>query len=151
VSHQSFEFATDTATLVVFDLGALKHRRSDAADWWCWPAEEQVRELNAGNAAFIDLGSDGKYHGTVFLETLARPKLRVHLACPTGTFFVGAGEEATCEGGEPECVRGGVFVSATVGSVTLQVGRGGGGQIELAFLPHAGVASNQFQAPLALT
>ncbi len=57
---KQFEFATDTATMCVYDIGALKHRLNDTADWWSLPSEE-LAEVNNGNAAFINLQSDGKY------------------------------------------------------------------------------------------
>lgn len=148
-SHR-FQFATDTATLLVFDVASLKHRGADDADWWCWPPEEQVREANAGNAAFIDLGADGIYIGTVSLEGIANPSLSIQLACPSGTLFIGAGEEATAEGMEPECLRGGVFLPVPCGAVMLQVTRSGEGCIQLGAQPIAGTASNSLTHPMVL-
>jgi hypothetical protein len=33
---------TSTSTIVVYDLGALKHRLDDDVDWWADPTEELV-------------------------------------------------------------------------------------------------------------
>jgi len=145
-----FQFTTDTATLCVFDVGALKHRIADSADWWCLRAD-QLQEVNSGNAAFIDLGSDGTYNGTLQFSPLSQPQLRVGLIGPTGRFFIGAGEETTSEGMEPDCTRGGVLLEIPRGGVVLQVASQPNGELRLAFARSPSEASNSFTEPLRLT
>ena len=147
--HRLFHFTTDTATLSVFDVGVLKHRIADSADWWCLHAD-QLHELNCGNAAFIDLGSDGTYSGALRFAQLSEPQLRVRLACPTGLMFLGAGEETTSEGMEPDCTRGGLLLEVPRGGVVLEVGRQPNGDLLLALIQSSERVSNQFTEPLRL-
>jgi hypothetical protein len=149
MNTRPFEFITDTATLCVYDLEALKHRLNDDADWWCWPAEAQLQELNAGNAVFLDLGSDGTFRGDVSTEPLTEYRFQAFLACPSGKLFVGAGEEATSEGMEPDCTRGGIFVIVPRGFSVLQIGRSSEGQLHLAVRPHDGPPKNEFTKALS--
>lgn len=149
---QSFKFVTDTSSICVFDLGSLKHRLNDDADWWCWPPEEQVSELNAGNVAFIDIGGDGGYVASLQFSPLVNPQIEAHLSCPTGRVFIGAAEEVTADGLEPDCTRGGIFLSIPVGNVILQVERGlEEGALRLALLLAVEAATNKFTQPLRLT
>ncbi|MDR6110526.1 hypothetical protein QE451_002187 [Paenibacillus sp. SORGH_AS338] len=46
---------TDTATLCIYDLQALKHRLEDTSDWWSIP-EDELLEVNLGNIAFLNVG-----------------------------------------------------------------------------------------------
>lgn len=55
-----YKFATDTATMCIFDLASLKDRLADDADWWCTPQDE-LNQVNMGNCIFLGLGSDGNY------------------------------------------------------------------------------------------
>ena len=143
-------FATDTATLLLCDPVRLTHRRSDDADWWCWPAQTQVQELNAGNAAFIDLGSDGEYELAIADAEMLDPELSMTLGCPSGRIFVGAGEEATCQVGEPECLRGGTFVSVPVGAVRASLKRFADRTLSIHIAPISEPAQNAFAHPLEL-
>ncbi len=147
---RSFKFVTDTSTLCVFDLVALRHRIDDDADWWCWPPEVQLKELNAGNVAFIDLGRDGEHSGSVSAERSGHSDFQVILSCPSGCLFIGAGEEATAEGMQPACARGGLFHPIAPGAVLLQICRSAEGQIHLAITSHAGPVANAFTSPLQL-
>ena len=116
-TRHGMEFVTDTATMCVFDLGALKHRLDDDADWWSDP-DEELAEVNAGNVAFLNLGEDGRYR----IELVGSPLndgVVVLLNCPTGRVFLGSGEEVTGDELEPEGVRGGGFVQLEAGSVRL--------------------------------
>jgi len=145
-----FRLATDTSTLLMCDPARLKHRLSDSADWWCWPPEEQLKEVNEGNAAFVDLGSDGVYEVQVVFGAPGDGLPLVRLACPTGTLFIGAGEEATSEGLEPEAIRGGCFVKVVPGSVTVHIARGAGNSLKVVVASIAGEARNSFDKPLEL-
>ena len=148
---QSFRFSTDTSSICVFDLGSLKHRVDDDADWWCWPPEEQVSEVNAGNVAIIDLGNDGEFVVHLQFSRLPHPQIEVQLSCPTGRVFVGAAEEITSEGQEPDCTRGGGFISIATGAFSLQVDRGTtAGKLCLALTAQGKTAGNNFMRPLRL-
>ena len=150
MTSQHFQFATDTATLLVCDPARLKHRLEDDPDWWCWPPEAQVSELNEGNAAFFDLGSDGVYQGQVLLELSDKLEPAVHLACPTGTLFIGAGEEATSDGMEPDGTRGGCFLKVPAGSVAVRVSRGVDNALQVSVVSVPDKARNSFNGPLVL-
>lgn len=96
----AFSFMTDTATLAIFDLQAIQHRKSDTADWWSIPADE-LDEMNKGNIAFIGLGNDGFY--TINLcDKIADPDVKININCPSGEIFIGAGEDTTGGDLEPD-------------------------------------------------
>lgn len=116
-------FVTDTATMCVFDIDSLKHRLDDDADWWSIP-DAELEEVNRGNVAFLNLGSDGKYSFT-FAEEVQYPQVEMNLHVPSGRLFVGAAEEVTADGLEPEAVRGGMFIDVQPGEYTLRVSRNG--------------------------
>ncbi|WP_368910807.1 DUF6386 family protein [Proteus vulgaris] len=96
----TFSFMTDTATLAIFDLQAIKHRKSDTADWWSIPHDE-LDEMNKGNIAFIGLGHDGFY--TINLcDKIDDPDVKINIICPSGDIFIGAGEDTTGGDLEPD-------------------------------------------------
>ena len=108
---------TDTATVVIYDLAALKHRQSDACDWWTMPKPE-LEELNLRNVLILGLGSDGFY--SVTLNEGARTDLSQFSLCfPTGEIFVGPGEELTGGDFEPTGGHGGYFISMTPGDYSV--------------------------------
>jgi hypothetical protein len=117
------EFVTDTATMCIFDLACLKHRLDDDVDWWCSP-DTELEEVNRGNAAFLNLGSDGKYAFT-FVEELQCPQLEMNLHVPSGRIFLGSAEEVTADGLEPEAIRGGMFIDVQPGEYVLCASRNG--------------------------
>lgn len=147
--EETFQFVTDTATLCIFDLAALKHRMDDDTDWWSIPADE-LAEVNLGNVAFVGLGGDGLYDVRILPAVSEPARLALKLACPSGRVFVGAGEEVTSEGLEPECVRGGTFVDLTPGSYVVYVARLGVATLGIAFSGSQGEAKNSFNKPLSL-
>lgn len=115
-------FKTDTATLIVVDPACVRHRLDDDADWWSIP-EDEVDEVNRGNALFVNLGSDGIYD---FEITTKEPPAIAKCANAlirneSGRFFVGAGEHMTSEGMEPEAVYGNVFVERPPGTYRVLV------------------------------
>ncbi|WP_411735261.1 DUF6386 family protein [Paenibacillus sp. M2] len=63
----TFQMVTDTATLCLYDLAALKHRAEDTSDWWSIPVDE-LAEVNAGHCLFLNLGADGVYEVEWSLE-----------------------------------------------------------------------------------
>ena len=119
----SASIATDTATLCIFDLAALRHRVDDVGDWWSIPRTE-LQELVSRNVAILTLGSDGQYQMRL-LHTLPKADLRVSLAAPSGRFFVGPGEEISGGGFEPTGEWGGFFVELSPGDYELSVHRNG--------------------------
>lgn len=110
-------FKTDTATLIVVDPACVRHRLDDDADWWSIP-EDELAEVNLGNALFVNLGADGVY--VLDLSSEAPPSgarcAEAMIRNISGRFFVGAGEYMTSEGMEPEAVYGNVFVECSPGT-----------------------------------
>jgi hypothetical protein len=148
---KSFSFVTDTATLCVFDVTQLKHRLQDDADWWSVPSEELL-EVNKGNAVFVSIATDGKFAVRVMDDLLVGGTIvRAHLNVASGRVFVGAGEEVTSEGLEPECVRGGAFLELSpLGTYLVEIRRSGIDSIDLYFAHVSGSAENQFHQPLRI-
>lgn len=96
----AFSFMTDTATLAIFDLQAIQHRKSDTADWWSIP-DDELDEMNKGNIAFIGLGNDGFY--TINLcDKIDAPDVKINIHCPSGEICIGAGEDTTGGDLEPD-------------------------------------------------
>ncbi|WP_414156716.1 DUF6386 family protein [Pseudomonas sp. BNK-30] len=95
-----FSVITDTATLAIFDLGAIRHRMSDTFDWWSIQRDE-IYEMNEGNIAFLNLVEDGKYVVKV-LDDLPGALGSLFLSVPSGRVFIGAGEDTTGGDLEPD-------------------------------------------------
>ncbi|PKV43879.1 MULTISPECIES: DUF6386 family protein [unclassified Janthinobacterium] len=131
---------TDTATLCVFDPALLRHKLDDDCDWWSIPGAE-LAAVNAGQVAFFNVSGDGAYDLVVHAE-LAEPHVSVHLAVVSGRVFIGAGEDVTGGGLEPDTAFGGLFVDVPVGGCRVQARRDGD-LISLAFVPDAR-SSNAF-------
>ncbi|MGK5023267.1 DUF6386 family protein [Janthinobacterium sp. RB2R34] len=129
---QTCTFVTDTATMCVFDVAGLCHRLEDDVDWWSIPSAE-LAEVNAGHVAFLNLGSDGAY-AVELVDELANPQVTVNLAVGSGRVFIGAAEEVTADGLEPEAVFGGMFVQLAPGKYRL-LARRNDAHITLALLP----------------
>ncbi|MDN2710402.1 DUF6386 family protein [Janthinobacterium sp. SUN118] len=134
VAGRTFTLSTDTATVCVFDPAGVRHKLADDCDWWSIPGAE-LAAVNAGQVAFFNLGSDGAYEIELLAE-LAAPHASVHLAVVSGRVFIGAGEDVTGGGLEPDTAYGGLFVDLPVGSYRVQARRAGD-RIALAFLPDA--------------
>lgn len=94
-----FSITTDTATLSIFDLQSLKHRLTDTPDWWSIP-EDEIEEINQGNVIFLNLGTDGHYQIEI-CENLDGEYHSLFLNVPSGTIFIGAGEDTTGDDLEP--------------------------------------------------
>jgi hypothetical protein len=125
MKSRTFEFVTDTATLTIFDPAAIRHRSTDTADWWTIHSDA-LEEINACNIAIIDLGADGRFDvrfGPVSEEDAKAPSVSMNLKCPSKTIFVGAGEEITGDGLEPECLRGGTFIRTKTKVIVVHVSR----------------------------
>ncbi|MCO7058155.1 DUF6386 family protein [Pseudomonas juntendi] len=137
-----FDVVTDTATLAVFDLQAIRHRTSDTFDWWSIQSDE-ISEMNEGNIAFLNLGADGRYQVKI-VDNLVAPSGGVYLKVPSGQVFIGAGEDTSGGGLEPDgsdAVQG-EFISLEAGSYYMGYKVEDGG-ICLAFSP-----SNKFRNAL---
>ena len=113
-----YNFATDTATLCIFDLECLKHRLNDDVDWWSIQ-DDSLSEINKGNVAFIELPEDGEYSFMV-VDKIVNSQFTINLDVPSGYVFIGAGEEVTADELEPECVRGGTFIELNQGKYILK-------------------------------
>jgi hypothetical protein len=109
--------------MCVFDIASLKHRLKDDVDWWSTP-DAELEEVNRGNVAFFNLGSDGRYSFT-FLTELHCPQVEMNLRAPSGRIYIGAAEEVTADGFEPEAIRGGMFLDVKPGEYWLCVSRDG--------------------------
>ena len=71
------------------------------------------------------------------------------LNCPSGRVFVGAGEEVTGEGLEPEAIRGGAFIKLSPGWYSLRA-NSLGYTIALSFEALDGASGNDFTDLLSL-
>ncbi|MED5612520.1 MULTISPECIES: DUF6386 family protein [unclassified Janthinobacterium] len=131
---------TGTATLCVFDPALLRHKLEDDCDWWSIPGAE-LAAVNGGQVAFFNVGGDGAYDIALHAE-LAEPQAIVHLAVVSGRVFIGAGEDVTGGGLEPDTAYGGLFVDVPAGSYRL-LARRDEARISLAFVPDAR-SSNAF-------
>ncbi|MCK1794424.1 DUF6386 family protein [Pseudomonas violetae] len=96
--NKEFSIVTDTATIAIFDLQSIKHRISDAPDWWSI-VEDEIQEVNNGNIAIFGLGEDGKFDIKIS-EDVRNEDGVLNLKFLSGYVFVGAGEDTT--GGELE-------------------------------------------------
>lgn len=98
--NKKFLFATDTATLSIFDLNSLKHRIGDDADWWSIPADE-IDEINKGNVIFLNLGEDGDYSLEI-QDDIDDFSGLLSLKVPSGKVYIGAGEDTSGGDLEPD-------------------------------------------------
>lgn len=97
---EEFSVVTDTATVAVFDLEAIRHRMNDTADWWSI-AEDEILEVNQGNIAFLGLGEDGEFDINIS-DDLQDEECALNMYVPSGQIFIGAGEDTTGGGLEPD-------------------------------------------------
>jgi hypothetical protein len=145
---QTIHLVTDTSTICIFDLEAIRHRVNDAPDWWSISSEE-LDEMNRGNVAFLGVGRDGDFEVTVE-DSLRESDVSVLLRCPSGKVFIGAGEEVTAGGLEPECVRGGAFISLKPASYRLDICKVSSYQLSISFTPVNVDSINRFSSTLRL-
>jgi len=129
--------------MCVFDIASLKHRLEDEGDWWSTP-DAELEEVNRGNVAFLNLDSDGKYSFTIVAK-LQSPQVEMNLRVPSGRIFLGAAEEVTAEGFEPEATRGGTFINVHPGNYRLGVSRNGT-EISLSLHLTRSSKSNEFRS-----
>lgn len=129
-----FHLHTDTATLAIFDTQAIRYRLDDTCDWWSLPHDELL-EINTGAIAFLNLPSDGTYQVRV-QTSLTNEEGSVYLRVPSGQVFIGAGEDTTVGGLEPDGsdVNRGQFITLDKGTCCMRY-KGEAGIIHLAFSP----------------
>ncbi|MCQ2999940.1 DUF6386 family protein [Pseudomonas syringae] len=122
---KEFSIFTDTATLSIFDLGAINHRVSDAPDWWSI-VEDEILEINEGNIAFLGLGDDGSYTIRV-LDSIENAAGTLNLHFPSGKVFIGAGEDTSggdLEPDESDVIQGEILDFA-LGHYSMRFARAG--------------------------
>ncbi len=146
-------FATDTATLVVYDPACLTHRFSDTGDWWSVPAEEML-DVRAGNCLIVALGSDGRYQCKIYRDgTRVQPppsSISARVKTEMGSFYVGAGEYLPGDGMGPDTMYGGVLVSMPAGVYEVTVYAEDYSTLVLRFAPTDGEPTNDLAKPLEL-
>lgn len=119
----NFNVYTDAATVVVFDLQSLKHRVNDTPDWWSI-TDDEIDEINNGNAIFLNLGSDGEYLINI-VGKLNDYDGVAHICSPSGEIFIGAGEDTTGGDLEPDDTSSisGRFIKFVPGSYSVKYKR----------------------------
>ncbi|RAU47874.1 MULTISPECIES: DUF6386 family protein [unclassified Pseudomonas] len=140
---KTFSVITDTATVVVFDLAAMKHRLSDTPDWWSI-REDELHETNQGNIAFFNVGQDGKYDIAI-VQDIADEDGEVYIGFPSGKVFIGAGEDTTGGDLEPdgsESIQGDIL-EFTPGNYKVKYKKDGG-KVFLSFLTSESKNNNFF-------
>lgn len=106
---------TDTSTIAVFDLEALRHRVNSDGDWWTSSTFPELQsELASNNLYLIDTTSDGSFEVTIELQDVGEP---TRLNAPSGRLFVVCGEEIPADGLTPELIRGGLEIAVKATSV----------------------------------
>ncbi|WP_116894183.1 DUF6386 family protein [Pseudomonas syringae] len=131
---KEFSVFTDTATISIFDIDAIKHRVSDSPDWWSI-VEDEILETNKGNIAFLGLGDDGDY--TIkLLDNIENETGALNLHFPSGQVFIGAGEDTSGGNLEPDGsdVIQGKTLKFAPGDYSMKFARAGN-TIELCFTP----------------
>lgn len=120
---------TDTATMCLYDLAALKHRAQDTSDWWSIPADE-LAEVNAGHCLFLNLGADGVYEVEWSLEDVEVDPERVaergkvyHLQVPSGNVYLGAADDVSGGDLEPDESCEGVLFQLKPGNYACIISR----------------------------
>ena len=116
----SGDIVTDTACIAVFDIAALSHRADDDCDWWADPKDE-LEELRARNLLIIGLGADGLYAMEISDEPVEDAPM-FSLRVPSGTLFVGPGEEISGAGWEPDGRGSGFLISIAPGDYAVSAG-----------------------------
>lgn len=118
---------TDTATMCLYDLAALKHRVEDTSDWWSIPADE-LAEVNAGHCLFLNLGADGVYEvewsmQDVDAERVAERGKVYHLQVPSGNVYLGAADDVSGGDLEPDESCEGVLFQLKPGNYACIISR----------------------------
>lgn len=141
----AFGFATDTATVAIFDPARLHHRLTDSADWWSIAADE-ITEINQGNMLSVSTGSDGFYETEVFVGSAPDAAFYTEalVVCESGQFFIGPGEVIPSDGLSATDEFGGQFISVTPGTYRVRVSRPSSWSLRVSLLPSDSPAQNHF-------
>jgi len=141
----TFSFATDTATIAVFDPELLHHRLTDSADWWSIPTDE-VAEINCGNMFSVSTGSDGFYETEVFVGSMPDDISHTEalIVCQSGRLFVGPGEVIPSDGFSTTDEFGGRFFSIAPGTYRVRVSRPSIWCLRVSVMPSDKPAKNHF-------
>ncbi|WP_299775895.1 DUF6386 family protein [uncultured Pseudoteredinibacter sp.] len=115
---------TDTATILLYDLACLKHRLSDACDWWSIPRKE-IEEINSGNVIFIGTGCDGVFEIEITEDTPPEKAISFTIKNKSGKFFLGGGECVSGEDLEPD-EDDGIFLDYPPGNYQVTAWEGEG-------------------------
>lgn len=110
-------YATDTATIAVFDPALLASRVGDEVDWWT-DAFDQLPEVAGGKIALAGLGSDGFYRVRVTdspeltqdERSYAAVKVTLGVEVVSGRIFVGAAEHLPAGDGSTDLEELAAFV-----------------------------------------
>ncbi len=147
----SFRFATDTATLAIFDPARLHHRLADTGDWWSIPSDETA-EVNLGNMLAVSTGTDGAYDVDVSAvsDTPPGPFIEALVACESGRVFVGAGEFIPGDGLTTTDKYGGRFIDLPSGTYRVRVWRPSAWSLKVSLIPCDGPAQNHFDNTLRI-
>jgi hypothetical protein len=141
-------FATDVATLAVFDPARLRHRLDDDVDWLAAP-DLVILEANQGNALLVQIGADGVYTAAVHLYPPPEEAglLRAILKSDTGRFYVGSGEGVPADDYDPTAdpQKAGSFVSVPPGNYEVFVGWSVAERFEVYLVPSQAPAENSFR------
>lgn len=150
---ERFTMTTGTATVCIFDLGALKHRVADYADWWS-DEEEELKEVNAATVAFVALGADGRYEVQFRTDGRFEGPQRVVsglLRCPSGRLFIGPGEDVSGGDFEPDRREtSGRLFAVPSGDYTFEVCRLGPWSIGVSLMHTDLAARNTFESGLSI-
>jgi hypothetical protein len=109
-----YSFATDTATLAIFDPEVISHRLNAEIDWLAEASYHEMPEVHAGDIGLMGLGADGGYDIKPFLNQLPadlqsadHKKVTLGVKIVSGHCFIGNGESLSADGNgtTPESIR----------------------------------------------
>lgn len=109
-------FATETGILAIFDPARLRHRLTDRVNWWWFDLQQQIQEMESGNALFFELKTAGVFEIEV-TESSPPSKIAKNYApfhVESGSVFVGSGDWTSGGGHEPRPNHG-MFVAIPPG------------------------------------
>lgn len=149
----TFTFATDSATLAVFDIDvARQYKYHEYHDWWTlW--ECALLATNAGEIAIVDLGCDGIYTIDIVNpdRLVSPPHLTINIRCPSGKLYVCPGEDIPAGGLEPDETCSGKLIQVEGVAVRCHFRRVNDTSIQVALEVHTGDATNNFTQPTRLS
>ena len=137
--RKQLSFGTDVAMMCVYDPELLDHRTHDEADWIA-DDDALLMEMSAGNAIFVQLGSDGIYRLRVVDSQPDEPaQASARLRCSSGHLLVDGAENVPAAGFTADRKRG-ILLSCEPGYYVVKVAATDFGKLDL-FL-HATHATN---------